>query len=146
MQLGYCTNVHPGMTLEEIEAQLDEHAVDVRQHLDMEVLPIGLWLPASVVHAVDVEELDRRLSNRGLQVFTMRDIDMLGIHEVMGQALAIATKGTSGFHLSFDLDGTDPSVAPGVGTPVPGGTTLKFSKAILKLSRFFKTISQESPA
>jgi len=71
MQLGYCTNVHPGMTLEEIEAQLDEHAVDVRQYLDMEVLPIGLWLPASVVQAVDVEELGRRLSNRGLQAFTM---------------------------------------------------------------------------
>ena len=60
MQLGYCTNVHPGMTLDEIEAQLDEHALGVRGHLELEVLPIGLWLPASVVQSVDVEELGRR--------------------------------------------------------------------------------------
>jgi len=71
MQLGYCTNVHPGMTLDEIEAQLDEHAVDVRQRLDMDVLPIGLWLPASVAQDVDGDELGRRLSIRGLEVFTM---------------------------------------------------------------------------
>ncbi len=71
MQLGYCTNVHPGMTLDEIETQLDEHALEVRGHLDLDVLPLGLWLPASVVESVDVEELGRRLSNRGLQVFTM---------------------------------------------------------------------------
>ncbi len=83
------------------------------------------------VRSVDKEERSL-VKEIGLQVFTMRDIDMLGIHEVMGQALAIATKGTSGFHLSFDLDGTDPSVAPGVGTPVPGGTTWRESHLVME--------------
>ena len=68
----------------------------------------------------------------GLEVFTMREIDMLGIHEVMKRAIAIAGNGTAGFHLSFDLDGTDPSVAPGVGTPVLGGTTLRESHLVME--------------
>jgi arginase len=68
----------------------------------------------------------------GMTVFTLRDIDMHGIHKVMRSAIEIATKGTAGFHLTFDLDGTDPSVAPGVGTPVPGGTTLRESHLIME--------------
>lgn len=83
------------------------------------------------VRSVDAEE--RRLVKEvGLEVFTMREIDMLGIHEVMKRALEIATRGTAGFHLSFDLDGTDPSVAPGVGTPVPGGTTWRESHLVME--------------
>lgn len=68
----------------------------------------------------------------GIRVFTMRDIDMHGIHSVMAEAIEIACDGTAGFHLSFDLDGTDPSVAPGVGTPVPGGTTLRESHLVME--------------
>ncbi len=85
------------------------------------------------VRSVDAEE--RRLVKEfGLEVFTMREIDMLGIHEVMKRAIEIATRGTAGFHLSFDLDGTDPSVAPGVGTPVPGGTTWRESHLVMEHS------------
>ena len=64
----------------------------------------------------------------------MREIDMLGVLEVMKRAIEIATRGTAGFHLSFDLDGTDPSVAPGVGTPVPGGTTWRESHLVMEHS------------
>ena len=51
----------------------------------------------------------------------MKDIDRLGIAEVMERALAAASTGTGGVHVSFDLDVCDPSIAPGVGTPVKGG-------------------------
>ncbi len=57
--------------------------------------------------------------------FTMRDIDELGLREVMKQAIAIASNGTAGFHLSFDMDFVDPMEAPGVGTPVRGGVTYR---------------------
>jgi arginase len=50
----------------------------------------------------------------------------------MRRALEIVTDGTAGFHLSFDMDGTDPSVAPGVGTPVPGGTDLRESHLVME--------------
>ena len=88
---------------------------------------------AVLVGVRSVDEEERRLVKEvGLEVFTMRDVDMLGIHEVMKRAIAIASAGTAGFHLSFDLDGTDPSVAPGVGTPVPGGTTLRESHLVME--------------
>jgi arginase len=80
---------------------------------------------------VDVSERDE-IRDCGVQVFTMRDIDMLGMNEVMRRALAIVNDGTVGFHLSFDLDGTDPSIAPGVGTPVPGGTNWRESHLVME--------------
>ena len=56
-----------------------------------------------------------------MHVFTMKDIDRHGIAIVMKRALARAGKGTTGIHVSFDLDVCDPAIAPGVGTPVKGG-------------------------
>jgi arginase len=37
----------------------------------------------------------------------------------------VASRGTEGIYLSFDLDSLDPLHAPGVGTPVPGGLTYR---------------------
>ena len=85
---------------------------------------------------VGVRSLDKRekeeIRAAGLHVYTSRDIDMHGIHKVMKLAIEIASSGTAGFHLTFDMDGTDPSVAPGVGTPVPGGTTFRESHLIME--------------
>jgi arginase len=85
---------------------------------------------------VGVRSLDRREKDEirasGLHVYTLRDIDMHGIHKVMRLAIEIASSGTAGFHLTFDMDGTDPGVAPGVGTPVAGGTTLRESHLIME--------------
>lgn len=61
----------------------------------------------------------------GVTVFTIEDIDSLGMREVMHRSLAIAGNGTAGIHLSFDLDVLDPAEAPGVGTPVQGGLTYR---------------------
>lgn len=85
---------------------------------------------------VGVRSLDKKekeeIRAAGLHVYTSRDIDMHGIHKVMKLAIEIASSGTAGFHLTFDMDGTDPSVAPGVGTPVPGGTTFRESHLIME--------------
>ncbi|HTS88582.1 MAG TPA: arginase [Gemmatimonadales bacterium] len=69
-----------------------------------------------------VDEGERaHLRRLGVQVFTMADIDRIGIHGVMEQAIENVTHGTDFVHVSFDLDAVDPSLAPGVGTPVKGG-------------------------
>ena len=74
----------------------------------------------------DVDREERELVNgSGMKVFTMRQIDELGLHKVMEHALEIANHGTAGFHLSLDMDGLDPVEAPGVGTPVQGGMTYR---------------------
>lgn len=60
-----------------------------------------------------------------VRAFTMRDIDERGMRAVMDEAIAIASNGTAGFHLSLDMDFVDPAYAPGVGTPVRGGATYR---------------------
>jgi arginase len=54
-------------------------------------------------------------------VYTMSDIDKLGIHRVISKVLKQFRKQVDHIHVSFDVDSVDPSVAPGVGTPVKGG-------------------------
>jgi arginase len=69
----------------------------------------------------------------GVHVFTIKDIDRMGIAAVMEQALAIATRGTAGLHVSFDVDVCDPSIAPGVGTPVKGGLDYREAHMVMEL-------------
>ena len=78
----------------------------------------------------DVEKKIVRASK--VQVFTMKEIDRLGIAEVMARAIAIATKGTGGFHVSYDLDACDPTIAPGVGTPVKGGLSYREAHVVME--------------
>jgi arginase len=74
---------------------------------------------------IGIRNLDARekemVRDSRVRVFTMTDIDRNGIAAVVEQALAAAGEGTAGIHVSFDLDVCDPSIAPGVGTPVKGG-------------------------
>jgi arginase len=59
------------------------------------------------------------------EVYTMRDIDERGMRTVMEEALRAAGRGTAGYHVSLDMDWIDPEDAPGVGTPVRGGSTYR---------------------
>ncbi|MBA2564953.1 MAG: arginase, partial [Gemmatimonadetes bacterium] len=82
------------------------------------------------VRALDAGER-KLIQELGVEVFSMRDVDADGISSVMDEALRIATRGTAGFHLSFDMDAIDPNFAPGVGTRVRGG--LDYREAHLAL-------------
>ncbi|AZN41846.1 arginase [Paenibacillus albus] len=73
------------------------------------------------------------LKEKGIKVFTMHDIDRNGMKQVMEEAIEIVTNGTDGVHLSLDLDGMDPGVAPGVGTPVNGGMSYRESHFAMEL-------------
>ena len=81
----------------------------------------------------DVDARERKLvHDSGVHAYSMREIDMLGMDRVMREAIEVATSGTAGFHLSFDLDGCDPSDAPGVGTPVDAGVTQRESHLLME--------------
>jgi arginase len=92
--------------------------------------------PEDVV-LIGIRELDKgeqRIAREiGLKVFTMHDMDRLGMARVIEEALAIVCKHTDGVHLSFDLDSLDPKDAPGVGTPVPGGVTYREAHLALEM-------------
>jgi arginase len=84
------------------------------------------------IRNLDALEKDRIREAR-VHVFTMKDIDHHGIAAVMKRALVLAGKGTSGVHVSFDLDACDPSIAPGVGTPVKGGLDYREAQLVMEM-------------
>ena len=88
-------------------------------------------LPAVVprrVALLGVRELDdgerRLVRETEIRVFTMSEIDRIGIDDAMREALRLVD-GPGFVHVSLDLDALDPEVAPGVGTPVRGGLTYR---------------------
>jgi arginase len=79
-----------------------------------------------IVGLRDVDQMERPyVRESGVRAFTMRDLDERGLRAVMEEAIRAASDGTSGFHLSLDMDFVDPKDAPGVGTPVRGGATYR---------------------
>jgi arginase len=93
----------------------------------------------------DVDLLEAtHVKKSGVRAFTMRDIDEMGLTRVMREAIAIASDGTAGIHLSFDMDSVDPDEAPGVGTPVRGGITYREAHLAMEiLSDSGKLVSLE---
>jgi arginase len=93
-------------------------------------------LPENTV-LIGIRNLDERekelVRDARVHVFTMKDIDRGGIASIVEQALALAGKGTSGVHVSFDMDVCDPSVAPGVGTPVKGGLDYREAHMLMEM-------------
>jgi arginase len=70
----------------------------------------------------NLDDAEKAIVRRsGVHAFTMRDLDERGMNAVASEAIDLASAGTAGFHVSFDLDGMDPVQVPGVGTPVRGG-------------------------
>ena len=81
----------------------------------------------------DIDAGERKIIHEsGIHVFTMRDIDEHGMAKVVRKAINIVTNGTSGFHVSFDVDGCDPTVIPGSGTLVPGGVRYREAHLLLE--------------
>jgi arginase len=82
----------------------------------------------------NLDEGEKRIVRAtGVHVFTMKDIDRLGAAAVIEQAVAIVTRHTAGIHVSFDVDVCDPSIAPGVGTPVKGGLDYREAHMVMEL-------------
>jgi arginase len=112
-------NVH-GMPL----AASLAHAGDAFSHPALTIPSVD---PARVA-LVGVRELDPEeqalVRSIGLRVFTMSEIDRIGIERAVTEALA-RVAGPGFVHVSLDMDALDPEVAPGVGTPVRGGLTYR---------------------
>lgn len=92
--------------------------------------------PEQVV-LVGIRNLDDRerdaIHASHVHVFTMKDIDREGIAVVAEKAIALASAGTGGIHVSFDMDVCDPLYAPGVGTPVKGGLDYREAHLLMEM-------------
>lgn len=107
---------------------------------DQRLVSIGGFQPKispahiAIVAARDLDPGERELlREQQVHVFTMKDIDRLGLSETIARALEVATQGTNGLHVSFDMDSMDPREAPGVGTPVRGGITYREAHLSMEL-------------
>ncbi|MBK7367653.1 MAG: arginase [Candidatus Eisenbacteria bacterium] len=85
------------------------------------------------IRDIDKDERDF-LKKSGVTCYTMRDLDERGMRDTLDEAIRLASDGTAGIHLSFDLDVVDPEDAPGTGTPVWGG--ISYREAHLAMEMF----------
>lgn len=148
------TNVHPGAGLIWIDAHGDFNTLDTtrsgnihgmslsaivgRGHPDL--VNCGHRSPKVIErHAVlvGVRDLDPEerllLKDSDVTVFSMQNIDEMGIAAVMQRAITIAGQTGQGFHVSFDMDVLDTEVVSGVGTPVFGGLTYREAHLAMEL-------------
>jgi arginase len=87
----------------------------------------------AVIGARDLDPGERALiAELDLRVFAMNELDRRGIEAVVGEALERAA-GAAFVHVSLDMDGLDPDVAPGVGTAVRGGLTYREAHLAMEL-------------
>ncbi|MDG6920805.1 MAG: arginase [Nitrososphaerota archaeon] len=75
----------------------------------------------------------KAIARSKMTVFTMKEIDELGMRSVMRDAIRIAGTGVDQVHLSFDVDSVDPREAPGTGTQVRGGLTYREAQLAMEM-------------
>jgi arginase len=87
------------------------------------------------VRDVDQDEAEtvKEFRNRGMQVYTISDVDKQGVTRIIARVLNDFKKEVDHIHISFDLDGIDPDYASGVGTPVEGGLTYREASVIMEM-------------
>lgn len=120
-------NVH-GMALASILGRGAEELINIGRP--------GMKVKPEHVVLIGVRDLDPQervmLKQSGCTIFTMREIDEIGINAVLRQALTKFDY-LAKIHLSLDLDVMDPLEAPGVGTPSAGGLTYREGQLIMEM-------------
>ncbi|MGD8352954.1 MAG: arginase [Pseudomonadota bacterium] len=74
----------------------------------------------------------KRLSDSGIRVYTMRDIDERGMGAVARESIEMLGH-RERLHVSLDIDALDPEMAPGAGTLVPGGLTYREAQLLMEI-------------
>ncbi len=120
-------NIH-GMPIAALVGDGDEALVNVGYP--------GRKIQSSQIVQIGIRDLDAseriRLIHSGINVFTMRHVDELGMASIARQALD-RLRHVDRIHVSLDMDSLDPDEAPGVGTPVPGGLSYREAHLLMEI-------------
>ena len=84
------------------------------------------------IRSIDLAEREL-VRNRGVNVMDMRTVDEHGMSRLIARVLEEVEARNAMLHLSLDVDFLDPSIAPAVGTTVPGGATYRESHLIMEM-------------
>ncbi|MEM6431750.1 MAG: arginase [Deinococcota bacterium] len=102
---------------------------------------LSIWGGQAVVRPEDIVYIGLRsidqderafIRKHKLRAYTMKEIDKLGMARVTEEAIAQLSH-VERLHVSFDADALDPSVAPGVGTPVAGGLSYREAHLLMEM-------------
>ncbi|MBM7554141.1 arginase [Thalassobacillus pellis] len=95
-----------------------------------------------IIGARSLDAGERELiKETGMKVYTMHEVDRMGMSQVMQETIDYLKDRTDGLHLSLDLDGLDPDIAPGVGTPVMGGLNYRESHLAMEMLHESKLVT-----
>lgn len=84
------------------------------------------------LRSVDRPERDA-LQQTAIRCHDMREIDETGISRPLAAFLDKVAEANGFLHVSLDVDFLDPSVAPAVGTTVPGGATIREGHLVMEM-------------
>jgi arginase len=136
-----------------LDAHSDFHTLNSTMSGNLHGTPVGYFtgrdgfdgyypkLPAVVkpenVCMMGIRSLDQAekvtIAKSGIRVFDMRSIDENGVVAPLREFLKTVSKNNGTLHVSFDVDFLDPSLAPAVGTTVPGGATFREAHLIMEI-------------
>jgi sugar phosphate isomerase/epimerase len=107
--LSYCTNVHPAEDLAGVLAQLDRYAEPVRRLVGVDVLGLGLWLPAVLAAELAASpelraKLRAELDARGLEVYTLNAFPYGGFHDDVVKHSVYRPEWTDVARLRYTID------------------------------------------
>jgi sugar phosphate isomerase/epimerase len=107
--LSYCTNVHPAEDLPGVLAQLDRYAEPVRRLVGVDVLGLGLWLPAVLARELAASpelraKLRAELDARGLEVHTLNAFPYGGFHDEVVKHNVYRPEWTDNARLRYTVD------------------------------------------
>lgn len=84
------------------------------------------------LRSVDAPEREF-ITQSGMTAIDMRHIDERGIAAPLSEFLATVEQAGGVLHVSLDVDFLDPSIAPAVGTTVPGGATFREAHLVMEM-------------
>lgn len=143
-------DAHPDINTPQTSPSGNIHGMSLASLLGMgpseltSLSPHGPALEASNIVMLglrDVDPPERDLLKRlAIKTFTMTELDLMGAGRAFTEALKYIEDRCEAFVLSFDLDVCEPEVAPGVGTPVRGGLTIRESHLLMELANMSSKI------
>lgn len=85
------------------------------------------------IRGYEAPEFFEFAAETGLTLHTMRDVEENGIEAAVTNAVDAAAAGNDAVYVTLDIDAVDPAVAPGTGTPTPGGLSAQQALKVMEI-------------
>lgn len=108
-------------TADIIDGNLASHGTPMRRLIESGAVPGDRFIQVGLRGYWPPEDTFEWMQDQGMRWHLMQEIFDRGFQEVMADAVAEALEVADKLYISVDVDSLDPSIAPGTGTPEPGG-------------------------